>query len=460
MKTQSTTITTTSSTKTKPNPFQTPIKKEASGVHTASNTFFMQSQRISQNAQPKTEEELLAYVFSPENIKNAKNLSYNNNAYLRTSKTVAIRKRRFIDFDEKIDQKYPFLRYTTDKLRELLDDANDINKASSSESVSIQPPVEMLTLPHQMEPTPQPIQPIGNLQKPIESMAQTLTPSANFQTTADNKIPLPVRRQLFPKEPTADIQKSGAILHESLIETALMQISDYTPVKHKFSYLCNSPVSSPTQPSTTEKAPSTPFMGETKVQFRFVIGSSHAEKTLFAIGHDDRRMSHGQLAAQTEDKYVSCNAAGIIGFEKCGEKWFIKTVSNKTGHFKCGPESFLTTIGMLFTDFSDYLSEEITLINESLENPKDKKSFTFTVSDLKKRYEDSIANMAPATPRSDIPNTVENTTESEANSLLFFSTPKKQKPNVRSFSAQDNELVQLPQGTDNAQADQPSFEFH
>ncbi|MDR3504408.1 MAG: hypothetical protein P4L79_17710 [Legionella sp.] len=462
MQTQSTTITTDSSTTAESNPFQTPIKKKASGANTnALNTSFIQAQRVNHNVEPKTDEEFLARIFSPENIKEAKNISYNNNAYLQVSQMIATRKRRFIAFEGKIDQKYPFLRYTTDKLKELLDDANDADKAPkapSSEDENIQHQAEMLlqitnsvsyrTPLRKMESAPLPIQPIGNLPKPIEKMTVSLTP----QTNANNKIKLPqhtVRPQLFRGEPTAGTQESGPILNESLIEQAPIQISDCTPVKHKFPYLCNS----------TSTLPSSPFEGDTMVQFRFVIGSSLEEETLFAIGHDDSRMSHGQLAAKTEYKYVSCNAAGIIGFEKYAGKWLIKTVSNKTGHFKCGPESFLTTIGMLFTDFSDYLSEEITLNNESLENPKDKKSFTFAVSDLKKRYEDGTRSAALVTPQSDISNTAENITKIDANPLFFFSTPKKQKPNVSSFSARDNELVQLPQSTDGTQTDQPRFEL-
>ena len=425
MQTQSTTITTDSSTTTEPNPYQTPVKKKAPRADAnASNMFFIQTQTINTNnhpkaIEPKTEEELLDRIFSPENINNAKNLSYNNAHYLVNSRYTPIRKRRFVGFDAKIDITYPFLRYTTDQLKELLDDANDVNKNSSSKDERIQPQ------------------------------------EIPLQITKDNKRQLPskiIRRQLFPGNSTACTQTSGPVLNESLTEQAKMQRSP-GPVKRKFNQLADNTF---TSPSIAEKDRFSPFDdGDMVVLFRFVIGS--ATGTLFSIGHDDTRMSHGQLAAKTEDAEASCNAAGIIGFEKSAGKWLIKTVSNKTGHFKCGLESFLTSIGMLFTDFTSYLSEEITLINESLENPKDKKSFTFAASALKKRYEDCALSSPLVMPAPS--NTRENTAASEANSQLFFSTPKKARLNVSSSSTRDNELVQLVQGTDDAQAEQQGFKL-
>ncbi|MFJ1269889.1 hypothetical protein ACD661_15105 [Legionella lytica] len=466
MQTPSTTITTTdSSTTTEHNPYQTPVKKNPSGTHTkASDLFFMQDPRVNQNIkpqalEPKTEEEFLDRIFSLENLNKEKNLSYNNRNYLIESKSKLRRQRRFVAFDEKIDVTYPFLRYTTDKLKELLIDANDVHKPLS---------FNVKRIKHQREIPPQittsdgsRTPPPDNLQAEMGDIVPGLTVPSTSQTNSQMRegkiLQSPrkmVRRQLFPRNPTTDTPQSGLAPNELIPVPA--PIFECTSVKRNFSYLLNTMEASSTLSSTTEKDSPSPFDGEAIVRFRFVIGSSIEGKTLFSIGFDETKMSHGQLAAKTEDAEVSCNAAGIICFEKCDEKWLIKTVSNKTGHFKCGSESFLTTIGMLFTDFSSYLSEEITLINESLENPKEKKSFTFKVNSLKKRYDDYAISVPPAI-HVDIPN-AEHTATTEDNALLFFSTPKKARRDVSSHPTRDSELAQL--GTDyTPTGDQPNYKF-
>ena len=258
MQTQSTTITTDSSTTTESNLYQTPVKKKAPRADAnASNMFFIQAQTINKNnhskaMEPKTEEELLDRIFSPENINNAKNLSYNNTHYLVNSRYAPIRRRRFVGFDAKIDITYPFLRYTTDQLKELLDDANDVNKNSSSKDERIQPqeiPLQITdsmayrTSPYKMESTQRPIQPVDNIKTQSDEMVQrkisASTPQTNLQITKDNKRQLPskiIRRQLFPGNPTACTQTSGPVLNESLTEQAQMQRSP-GPVKRKFNQL-------------------------------------------------------------------------------------------------------------------------------------------------------------------------------------------------------------------------------